>query len=587
MTNTAGEGLIDVRNVTFTYPRGTQPVLKGVSLQIHQGEYVVITGPTGCGKTTLALCLNGIIPHLVEGEMSGEVSVGGLNTRDHPIHEMTTQLGMVFQNPEDQLFSLKVEDEVAFGVENMGYSRPEIVERVDAAIQEVGLGSRREYSIFHLSGGQKQKVAIATNLAIAPSILVLDAPTADLDPVSSQEVVNTLVELRRRESTKTFIVIDSDLSDVLDLADRILVMEDGQIVLDETPQALLQNHFEKLVSLGVRMPDHVNLMHWLNQKLPEVTEFFLEEDKVRELLTSLLHKKSLTVPASNNNQRGSAGGEDQPIIQFQGVSFQYKNGPVILDHFDMQMQEGEWLAIIGENGTGKSTLLKLISGLIKPDGGDVITAGVNTNTKVLEDVIRNIGYLFQNPDNQIFMSSLEEEIAFGPKRRNLPPEEVQARVDEALKTVGLEKFRSIHPFTLSRGQRQRLAVATVLAVRPKLLLLDEPTTGQDQIALDSLMALTQSLISEHGATVVMVTHDMDLVARYATRVIVLDKGKVLLDGTPLEVFGKGRAVLEQVKLAPPSIIRITSGLEAAGCAPQPSMVQLAANAVISQDRVVD
>lgn len=559
MTETTSAAIIDIRNLSFKYPLGSEPSIHNINLKIYPGEYVVITGPTGSGKTTLALTLNGIIPHLVEGELEGEVYIDGMLVADHPVHELTSTIGMVFQNPEDQLFSLNVTDEVAFGVENMGYTRPEIIERVDQAIEKVGLASRRDYSIFHLSGGQKQKVAIASNLAIAPKVLVLDAPTADLDPISSREVVTTLTDLRKKDLSKTFVVIDSDISDVITLADRIVVMDAGRIILDSTPVDLLENHFETLDAMGIRMPDHIRLMHWLHSQFSSVIEFPLEQNEVHAILKGLADRGELIfgdpeLPMPHRN------GNVHEIVDFKNVSFKYDNGPTILEDASLQIQNGEWLAIIGENGTGKSTVMKLICGLIKPNKGVIKTSGVNTSTSKLEDVLPNVGYLFQNPDNQLFMSTVEDEIGFGPRRAVCSPEEIDARINEALDLMGLQAYRKNHPFTLSRGQRQRLAVATVLAARPKILLLDEPTTGQDQIALDNLMRLTRQLIDKHDASVIMITHDMDLVARYATRVIVLDKGKILLDGSPMEIFTNARETLARMKLTPPCMVELTSGL---------------------------
>ncbi len=579
MSEKPPEAIIDIRNLSFQYPLGSEPSIKNINLKIYPGEYVVITGPTGSGKTTLSLTLNGIIPHLVEGELQGEVYIDGMLVAEHPVHELTSTIGMVFQNPEDQLFSLNVTDEVAFGVENMGYTRPEIIERVDRAIEKVGLVQRRDYSIFHLSGGQKQKVAIASNLAIAPKILVLDAPTADLDPISSREVVTTLVDLRKKDRSRTFLVIDSDISDVITLADRIVVMNEGCIVLDSTPVDLLENHFVELDALGIRMPDHIRLMHWLHDRFPAITEFPLEQDAVQTILKGLVERGTLAfgdpvLPIPHHN--GSA----YDIINFKSVSFQYNHGPTILEGASLEVQNGEWVAIIGENGTGKSTVMKLICGLLKPNQGIVETAGVNTSASKLEEVLPHVGYLFQNPDNQLFMSTVEDEIGFGPRRANCPPEEVEARVNEALDLMGLQANRKQHPFTLSRGQRQRLAVATVLAARPKILLLDEPTTGQDQIALDNLMTLTRQLIDKHEASVIMITHDMDLVARYATRVIVLDKGKVLLDGSPMEIFTNARETLARMKLAPPCMVELTTGL-GSSCACMLSYYSAVESAVVN------
>jgi energy-coupling factor transport system ATP-binding protein len=558
---------IQIRDLWFEYPRGSEPTLKGIDLEIREGEYVVITGRTGSGKTTLAMCLNGLIPHLVDGTIRGEVIVGGLRVADHPVHELTPIIGMVFQNPEDQLFSLNVVDEVAFSIENLGYSHDEIVSRVDSAIETVGLAHRIGFSIFHLSGGEKQKTAIASNLTVAPDILVLDAPTADLDPVSSREVVRTLVDLRSRGEAKTFIVADSDLSDLIELADRIIAIDEGEVVLDGSPQDLLTDHFDELVSLGVRMPDHVRVAHHLQQALPELDRFPLTREEVRALLERLARQGRLQFKESGPMEGSSqqARGGENPIVSLEGVTFTYDGGPTILKDVDLDIWEGECVAIIGENGSGKTTLMKLIAALLKPQKGIVWTAGRDTARTPIEGIVESVGYLFQNPDNQLFTGSLEREIAFGPERRGVPPEEVEQRVTEALSMIGLEAYRDWHPFMLSRGQRQRLAVATVLASRPRLVLLDEPTTGQDQISLDSLMELMEGLIERHNATVIMVTHDMNLVARHASRVLVINDGEILLDGTPEHVFGERTDQLESVKLRPPCIGELSIGLRGVGC----------------------
>jgi energy-coupling factor transport system ATP-binding protein len=565
VTVSSPKACIEIKDLWFEYPEAAEPALKGIDLVIREGEYVVVTGRTGSGKTTLAMCLNGLIPHLVDGTLRGEVVVGDLRVADRPVHELTPIIGMVFQNPEDQLFSLNVIDEVAFSIENLGYEHEEIVSRVDAAIRTVGLTHRIGYSVFHLSGGEKQKTAIASNLTVAPDILVLDAPTADLDPVSSREVARTLIDLRNRGEVKTFIVADSDLSDLIELADRIVAIDEGVIALDGSPQELLTNHFDELVSLGVRLPDHIKVGHYLQQSLPDLDEFPITKEQVRSLLEDLARQGRLHFTSPSEPEQTPVEDDEEPIVRLEGVHFTYDNGPTILDDVDLDIAPGECVAIIGENGSGKSTLMKLVAGLLKPDEGIVWTAGKDTATTPIEEIVENVGYLFQNPDNQLFMGTLEGEIAFGPRRRDIPPEEVEQRVSEALEMIGLERYRDRHPFKLSRGQRQRLAVATVLAARPRLILLDEPTTGQDQISLDSLMELMEGLIQRHNATVIMVTHDMNLVARHATRVLVLNEGQVLLDGTPEHVFGERTDELEWVKLRPPCIGELSIGLQGVGC----------------------
>jgi energy-coupling factor transport system ATP-binding protein len=323
---------------------------------------------------------------------------------------------------------------------------------------------------------------------------------------------------------------------------------------------LLRQHFSELVALGIRIPDHIRLMHWLSQQYADLGVFEIEEQRVGELIDRFFLAKQLTFNEAIPQPAKTP--KDRPtIVALKEVSFKYENGPTILERTNLEIRQGEWIAVIGENGTGKSTVMKLISGLLKPQSGRIETAGISTLTSKQEKTIQGVGYLFQNPDHQLFMSTVEDEIGFSPRRQGYSPEEIDQRVKDALQLMGLETYRNKHPFTLSRGQRQRLAVATVLAARPKLLLLDEPTTGQDQIALENLMRLVKDLIQNHGTTVIMVTHDMDLVAQYASRVIVLSKGHILLDGTPGDVFGRDQTVLEKVNLKPPRIVRLTSSLK--------------------------
>ncbi|PWW32397.1 energy-coupling factor transport system ATP-binding protein [Cytobacillus oceanisediminis] len=548
--------IIEVRGVSFSYPGTEKKALNEINLEIGKGEFVLLSGTSGSGKTTFAKCLNGIIPHLAEGNLAGDIVINGKDTQRVPMHDLASEIGMVFQNPEDQIFSIRVEDEIAFGVECQGYKQEVIRERVHYALQKLRLEDIKKQITFSLSGGQKQKVSIASNLAMLPSILILDDPTTDLDPVSKQEVMDILMELKEEIDT-TFIIIEHDLNDLVEAIDRVIIMHEGCILYNGKPRDIFYHHFDDLDTLGIRIPDHIRLAKYLFDKGYECDPLPISKKEVFEWVKNLLVSKKLSLPKHEAEKRG---GNENAVAKLNGVNFSYQKGKQILYDINLEVQKGEFLAIVGHNGCGKSTLMKNLIGLLKPNHGSVIINNKNTKDYKVQDIILDIGYVFQNPDNQLFCNSVEEEVEFGLKNRGYSKEVIEEQVELAINTVGLQKKRKEHPFSLSRGERQRLAVATMLISNPKIILLDEPTTGQDEQSLKALLTLMKKLIEEKDATIVMITHDMEVVAQYASKVVVMDGGKIVLDGSPNEVFFKNYQMLHSLKLKPPIISQFSAAL---------------------------
>lgn len=567
--------VINVRDLSFVYPGADKKAIDNQSFDINMGEFVLLCGSSGSGKTTLAKCLNGIIPHLSVGDMYGEVCVNGKNTAEVQIHELSSEIGMVFQNPEDQIFSIRVSDEVALGVECQGYSHDEIVERVNYSMKKLRITDIARRLTFSLSGGQRQKVSIASNLAILPSIIVLDDPTTDLDPVSKQEVMDILQELKdeiqldipgsSEKAKMTFLVIEHELTDLMEFTDRVMVMHEGKIVLDGAPGPIFYENYDYLDQIGVRIPDQIRFAKYLmDQGLRYAKNPYpVKQEEVLEFArTALIEKKVVFPPLKYLDYTIR---ETEKVAQVQNISFRYPTGDKdVLKNISFDIYKGEFFAIVGHNGSGKSTLMKNLLGILHPTQGDVIVNQHNTKNTDISKMILDIGYVFQNPDNQLFCNTVREEIEFGLQNNKLSADEIARLTDRALDLVGLTDRQKEHPFSLSRGQRQRLAVATMLVANPRIIMLDEPTTGLDEHDLNGILQLMQELIEFHDGTLIMVTHDMEVVSKYATRVIVVDAGEVVLNSDPVTIFRDNVDQLESLKLKPTTISRMSSKLSDVG-----------------------
>lgn len=544
---------VTVSNLSYTYTSQHEPALKNLNFQISQGDFVLVAGPTGCGKSTLALCLTGLIPQVLGGEMQGTVIIDGRDTRKQEVYQLAQSIGLVFQNAENQLCSLTVEDEVAFGPENLAQPREEIEKRVNFALKATSLTDLQHKYTFNLSGGQKHRTAIAASLSMLPKILVLDEPLSELDPVGSREVLQTLKKLNE-EHGMTIILIEHKLEQVLGFAKNVILLKDGEIVARGEPTEVFKDKkIEEL--LGLRIPETLKLSYELvDRGLLENPA--LSVDKAHTFIPQLqasLRNRNLQWNPTFTLLHGKESQNE--LVRTEGLVYGFDDGTIALQEVNLSISQGEFVAILGRNGAGKTSLAMQIAGQLKPTKGKVYIERKDRGKKGLADLAGTVGYTFQNPDCQIFCKTVGEEIAFGPKQLGLPKEEVKNRVEEILKVMSLEHFNNRDPHTLSKGQKLGLAIASVLAMKPKILILDEPTLGQDLNRIRSLMSLLKSL-NEQGLTVIVITHDVNIAAEYASRIILMDKGKIIADGSTRDVLSK-EDLLFSARLEPPTAMYLS------------------------------
>ncbi|MBI9044620.1 MAG: ATP-binding cassette domain-containing protein [Anaerolineaceae bacterium] len=543
---------VKIEELKFRYKGEKKYALDGISLEIPKGEFIVIMGASEAGKSTLATCLNGLIPHYMRGKFVGEVFINGQNTRDVKVPEMAEHVGIVFQDFEAQLFSTNVELEVAFGPENFAIEREEIRKRIDENLAYVGLEEFRGRPPSTLSGGQKQKLAIASVLAMRPKILVMDEPTTDLDPISKQGIFEISNKLRLRDDI-TLLAIEHETEETLQ-ADRIALIKDGKIFKIGPAREILQD-VEIMEELGVMplgIPKFFKKATQLGM-LPLTIEEALETFKKEGL--SFAEEKYQSLLSS---EQAAAAKHTEIIIECNNLEHTYPNGVKALQGVSLKINKGEMVAIIGQNGSGKTTLAKHFNGLLLPTDGTMDVNGSPTQDQGIFKLGQKIGYVFQNPDHQIFSEFVFDEVAFGLKLRDIPEVEIKERVAEALKAVGLEGFEQEDPFSLTKSGRQRVAVASVLAVQPDVLILDEPTTGLDYREQRSMMDMVRGL-NKAGSTIIFVTHHMWVVAEYSDKVFVIKDGQLLLQGSTREVFAE-EEILMQSFLRPPHFVQFTNRL---------------------------
>lgn len=541
--------IIEFNNLSFTYRDSDRKAIDNISLQINECDYVVWMGHTGAGKSTLLYCLNSLIPNFIKGNLEGSAVVLGKEIKKAKILDLSKNVGIVFQDFESQLFSTNVELEVAFGTENLGLKREEIKKRIDEILPLVRLDNLRDREPSTLSGGQKQRLAIASILAMRPKILALDEPTSDLDPIGKIEVLQLAKRLRKIGTT--MILIEHNTEEALN-ADEIILLNKGMVIGKGAPEKLVCKT-ELLIEAGVA-PIQVNefyqklLPHMQRNKLPlnlnEGVSYFIKRFKIKENVIDLLREK---------DRKYFEKIEDEVAISIDNLFYVYPTGVKAISDINLKIQKGEFIAIIGQNGSGKTTLVKHFNGLFYPTSGKVEIFGKDTREMNRSALGRIVGYVFQNPDHQIFAQTVWEEVSFGPKNYGLSDKEIEENVKQALSSVHLEGFEKMDPFILTKGERQRVAVASVLAVKPQIIILDEPTTGLDYRQQESMMEMICDL-NKRGHTIIIITHSMNTVARYAKRTIVLDNGRLLMDDLTRKVFSKEED-LRKVYLQPPQITR--------------------------------
>jgi len=528
-----------------------------VSFSVEKGSFVLILGESGSGKSTLALNLVGIYPDYFGGFNEGRVLVnhrtkGLVNRRELDRGERFQTVNMLFQNPEDQIVTLTVEEEVAFALENYLVPPSEIHPRVARALDQVGLQGFKERSTLKLSGGEKQRVALAAMLAMEPSVLILDEPTSNLDPAGTEEVLDA-VRLVRERADITLVIVEHEVDRVFHQVDEVLLVDGQAVHGPESPREFLANR-------GMQVRDEMGL--WI----PQASEVSLELAKrgvsltrthlTGEELVEDLGAAGAREPAVPPPERDAAAARRlteaaEPVISVRGVGFSYPTKSDVLSDVDLDIHKGELLAIVGQNGSGKSTLASCLTGLFDPTSGSVTVDGKRTDDYKFADLARRVAYIFQVPEKQFIRKSVYEEMAHGLKALKVPADEVERRVEAVLKTVRLDDRRDSSPFLLSHGQKRRLSVACMVISEPEVVILDEPTFGQDWRQAGRLMDYMRRL-ADAGAAVTFITHDMRLVAEYADRCVAMSDGRIIFEGGPHELFSLP-GVLSAAKLKAPPV----------------------------------
>ena len=589
MNSSAADEAIGLEHLSFRYPGRSEPALDDISLTIRRGEMVVVMGATGAGKTTLAKCLNRTVPAFQPGTLSGEMRILGQPRRDAGVADLAGLVGLVSQDFEAQLFATNVLQEVAFGMEQLGVPPEHMRERLPQALQTVGLAGFERRDPATLSGGEKQRLAIAATLALQPSILVFDEPTTDLDPLGKLDIFAVLATMRR--AGYTLLVIEHE-SAAAENADRLIIMSHGRIVADDVAdrvlgrEAFLRQH-------GVRPPDLSRLAARLGldpaprtlddaeaalrklatispppaastpeSVLPLPPVPLLTKEGTGEVSSGPASTSPLPPPwkgggfcsATSSKATPPSQANQPPLVRAEALEFHYQSGAAALSGVSLSVDAGEFVALIGQNGSGKTTLAKHLNGLLRPNHGRVLLRGVDIRTLPLNRVATDVGYVFQNPDHQIFAATVRDEVAFGPRNFGLSAAEIDARVGAAVAAVGLDGLDHEDPFLLSKGHRQRLAVASLLALRPQLLILDEPTTGLDYSEQRRMMDLLARLHAD-GMTILMITHSPWVVAEYAERGILMKDGRILFDA-PLRSLFEQEALLAGAHFCAPEITRL-------------------------------
>ena len=547
--------IASLENVSYQYPRSPTPVLSEINLSIKKGEFFGLIGPTGAGKTTLCCALNGIVPQFYGGRFFGKISIVGLDTLEHPISILAKHVGEVFEDPETQLIATSVENEIAFELENLKIPREEIMLRIPRVLEMVRLEGTEKKHPAELSGGQKQRLAIAAALAAQPDLLILDEPTSQLDPVGAQEVFSTVYELNK-ELGMTILMSSHAAEEMAEFANRVGILSHGSLISVGTPDEIYAN-IPLLLENSLRVPQVASTYYSIRQNKIPIPRIPVRLDEGKIELKRVFEEAKLCPPPEFQKLKQKEG---EPLIHVKDLEHVYPDGTKALHGISLDIRKGEYVLIIGQNGAGKSTLVKHFLNLLKPTSGIVCINGEDSKKLTVSGLASHIGYIAQNPDNQIFNMTVWDEVSFALKNLKYSKEEIQSRTEENLKAMGLYEDREKHPLSLPKGDRARVVIAAILAMQPDTVIFDEPTTGQDYKGSQYILEISRKL-HELGKTVIVITHHLYLMPDYAERVVVMGKGTIMIDGPIREVYQETEK-LNSTFLEPPQAVLLAKELSA-------------------------
>jgi energy-coupling factor transport system ATP-binding protein len=540
--------MIEICNLNFSYFGKNSEALKDINLKISKGEFVLLTGLSGCGKSTLIRTINGLIPNFYGGRISGSVKALNMNIFEKKPRILAQKIGMVFQNPENQLFMNNVESELVFGLENINLTKSEIKKRLNDTIGLLGLELLRKRAISSLSGGEKQKVAIGAILAMQPEILILDEPTSELDPKSAEEILRVVQNLNKKLGI-TVILIEHRIDRVIEYVDRLIIMKEGQIIQDGKPKQIYneENNSNKffvppVIKLFLEIRKHKKILLKYNITPNDIPINVYESSKIlKEFFEDLKVDEGYTKYYQQNKEHYMQKFlNSNPLVEFQNVNFEYEKNNNILSNINFKAYPGEFIAIIGDNGAGKTTFLKLFNGLLRPKNGMIKINEKNVKNSSVAQISRDVGYIFQNPSIQFYQDTVKEELEVVLKNFKIRSENAKELLEEYSERLDLKSLLSIYPRYLSYGEQQRTVLASMLVVQPKILLMDEPTHGMDALQKEHFFNYLDEY-RKKGNLVILVTHDIESLTKYPERILFLSEGKIILDDLSNNVLSHPKA----------------------------------------------
>ena len=535
--------IIEFKDFSFQYRVQAGPTVKNINLSIYEGEKVLIVGPSGSGKSTLAHCINGLVPFFYDGIVTGQLNINGNDATKMNIFELSKIVGTVLQDPDSQFIGLTVGEDIAFKLENYCISQDEMIDRVDKSAELVDIKKELYSSPYKLSGGQKQRVTLAGVTVDDVKILLFDEPLASLDPATGESAIE-LIDKMQKQNNKTAIIIEHRLEDVLHCdVDRVIVMDKGEIIADTTIDEIIRKDI--LRKVGIREPLYLTALRYADCEINDTLKLknieTLELGEYKEKLKDWY--ENIEVYESDENQN--------PILELDNICFSYNNEKQILKNVSFKINKGDMAAIVGRNGAGKSTISKLVCGFYKPTSGRILFDGKDMVDYTIKERSEKIGFVMQNPNQMISKTMVYDEVAFGLKIRGLSDSEIKERVEETLRICGLYGYRNWPISALSFGQKKRVTIASILVLNPDMIILDEPTAGQDFKHYTEIMEFLVYL-NKKGVTILMVTHDMHLMLEYTNKVIVLSEGEKIADNIPAYIL-TNKEIIEKANLKETSL----------------------------------